>query len=70
MGFPALWLVVVPPQRDSRWKRADALFIRRHIQKCLEFTVSSENCQTISEKKEPFFFLYLDFPIHLLKHEI
>jgi hypothetical protein len=24
MGFPAFWLVVVPPQRDSRRKRADA----------------------------------------------
>jgi hypothetical protein len=24
MGFPAFWLVVVPPQRDSRRKRAGA----------------------------------------------
>jgi len=24
MGFPVFWLVVVPPQRDSRRKRAGA----------------------------------------------
>lgn len=28
MGFPAFWLVVVPPQRDSRRKRVGALQIR------------------------------------------
>lgn len=28
MGFPAFWLVVVPPQRDSRYKRAYALIVR------------------------------------------
>lgn len=29
-GFPAFWLVVVPPQRDRRRKRAGALSVRHY----------------------------------------